>query len=149
MNSLIKRGVYFASILLFIMCKTNNAQDTPRPEQIIRANYYDWIGGVKGVKGIHYEFILQTPKDITVKKVVINNTNQPFKIKKIVEGYKISIDQSITDPLPTVGENPSNPNVMEGYDSKLEAYIEYYSEPSNLQKINLPHFKKIESPRIP
>ena len=147
--SLFKRGIFFSSILIFMMCKTNNAQGDNHPEQIINAQYHQWFGGVKGVKGIHYEFYLKSSDEIIIQKVVINNIEQPFAVNKTTEGYFITVDKTSNEQLPTVGEPQNTSHFFELYQEELDAYVVIESNSYKNKKIKLPRFQKIEAPLNP
>jgi hypothetical protein len=149
LHQLKNRIFLLSSILLLIMCKTNNAQDEIHPEQIIDANFTNWFGGRDGVQGVNYEFTILSTKNISVKNVVINNTKQNFRTIKLNHGVQIIIQNTFTQNAPIVGQE-NNVNTVESYDYNLPAYIEYYIEnTSKNQTIKLPRFTQKNTPLIP
>lgn len=122
--------LFFSLLFLFSFSKINCQKDF----KIINANYYNWFGGVKGVRGKVFEIQISklSKEELILKNLVINDVK--FQITQSDANGILSINARITE-----GDHPDvnlNQNMI-----KNKFFLEYTNKKGKLKKLKIPNFE--------
>lgn len=122
--------LFFSLLFLFSFSKINCQKDF----KIINANYYNWFGGVKGVRGKVFEIQISklSKEELILKNLVINDVK--FQITQSDANGILSINARITE-----GDHPDvnlNQNMI-----KNKFFLEYTDKKGKLKKLKIPNFE--------
>lgn len=122
--------LFFSLLFLFSFTKINCQNDF----KIINANYYNWFGGVKGVRGKVFEIQISkiSKKDLVLKNLVINGII--FQISQTETNGILIVNARINE-----GDYPDVK--LHQKINKNKFFIEYTDKNGKLKRMKIPNFE--------